>query len=163
MSGPFPGYQAPGRWGSQSRTPQADASLAFLLVSSTLGPLIIGQPVAASCTGALCSGWQCSLFPCPPLQGSPSPCCICYLPPPPWFTAPTCFPPVCERNLGTWDMVFPEPWSGEQGGLASLQAPCFLPSPQRLSHIWRAQDTMFCLPLFLVLSCLHYRLVPVVV
>lgn len=63
---PFSGYQAPGRWGSQSRTPQADASLAVLLVSSTLGPLILGQPVAASCTGALCSGWQCSLFPCPP-------------------------------------------------------------------------------------------------
>lgn len=101
--------------------------------------------------------------PVPPPQGRPSPCYICYLPPPPWFTAPTCFPPVCERNLGTWDMVFPEPWSGEQGGLASLQAPCFLPSPQRLSHIWRAQDTLFCLPPFLVLSYLHYHLVPVVV
>lgn len=108
---PFPGYQAPGRWGSQSRTLQADASLAILLVSSTLGPLILGQPVTASCAGALFQGCNvlCSCAP-PPLQGSSSPCCICYLPPPRWFTAPTCFPPVCERNLGTWDMVFPEPW-----------------------------------------------------
>lgn len=97
------------------------------------------QPVEPHAQGPLVQGGN---VPPPLLQGGPSSCCICYLPPPPWFTASTCFPPVCERNLGTWDMVLPEPWLGEQGGLASLHAPCFLPSPQRLSHIWRSQYTL---------------------
>lgn len=46
--------------------------------------------------------------PSPLLGGSPSPCCICYLPP---FLAHCIrlLSPVCEGNLGTWNMVLPEP------------------------------------------------------
>lgn len=47
-------------------------------------------------------------IPGPLLGGNPSPCCICYLPPFPVHYIHL-LSPVCEGNLGTWNMVFPEP------------------------------------------------------
>lgn len=125
---PFPGYQAPGRWGSQSRTLQADASLAILLVSRTLGPLILGQPIAASCAGALFQGGNVLCSRAPPFKGVHLHAAFAICHHPVGSLHPPAFPQYVK---GIWGHGT---WCSQSHGQESKEAspPCRLPASSLL-------------------------------
>lgn len=59
--------------------------------------------------------------------------------------------PVCEGNLGIWNMVLPEPWlGGEQAGLASRRLPSSSLLPRGCVTSGDPSLPCFAFPLLLV-------------